>query len=113
MQGDPKQDWGIKAEGHTSMGPPLSVLSETSNMTMSPITVTKNTSKQNIRKCDVDVVVDLNDDHCPFEAEDLGLLEAKKEPLEGSHEQESNAPADVDYGAVASTFLKGCVSRNS
>lgn len=107
MQGDPKQDCGIKAEGHTSMGPPLSVLSETSKMTMSPNIVTKNTSKQNISKCDVDVVVDLNDDHCPFEAEDLGLLEAKKEPLEGSHEQESNAPADVDYGAVASTFLKG------
>lgn len=106
MQSNPKQDCGIKAEGHASMGPPLSVLSETPNMTMSPNTVTKNTSKQNISKCDVDVVVDLNDDHCPFEAEDLGFLEAKKEPVDGSHEQESNA-ADGDCGAVSSTFLKG------
>lgn len=51
---------------------------------------------------DVDCPVDLNDVHNSFTYEQ-GACEKTK----GSEDMESVAFADTDYGAIASTFLKG------
>lgn len=51
---------------------------------------------------DVDCPVDLNDVHNSFTCEEGACKKTK-----GNEDMESVPFADTDYGAIASTFLKG------